>query len=145
MKDLKDLKVEEDNFSSEALIQQGDLEIKKQKTDRFLTLLTSRLFFFSFFLLDLLWGLYALTTFTLAIFSHLLTLKKFSILKELIHSSWISLRRSLACGLSLFVALFNPAFGVMIACTYFLMYDKKGVEEIVPSVLQEHFKDFMES
>jgi hypothetical protein len=56
--------------------------------------------------------------------------------------AWVSLRRSLVCGVSLFIALFNPAFGIMIACTYFLMYDKSGIEEVVPSSLQSQFKEF---
>ena len=58
-------------------------------------------------------------------------------------SAWVSLRRSLVCGVSLLIALFSPAFGIMIACTYFLMYDKSGIEEVVPSSLQSQFKEFL--
>ena len=55
--------------------------------------------------------------------------------------SWISLKRSFICGIALVLALLSPALGIMIACTYFLMYDKSGVEEVVPSALREQFKD----
>ncbi len=56
--------------------------------------------------------------------------------------AWLSIKRSLACGLALLAAIFSPAFGIMIACTYFLMYDKSGIEEIVPVSLQDQFRDF---
>ncbi|MBI3236532.1 MAG: hypothetical protein HYZ48_02320 [Chlamydiales bacterium] len=55
---------------------------------------------------------------------------------------WLTVKRSLVCGLSLFITLFSPAFGIMIACTYFLMYDKTGIEEVVPASLQSQFKEF---
>jgi len=31
----------------------------------------------------------------------------------------------------------------MIACTYFMMYDKKGIQEVVPRSLQEQFQEFL--
>ena len=40
-------------------------------------------------------------------------------------------------GFSLIVAIVSPALGTMFACTYFLMYDKKGIDEVVPSILQD--------
>jgi hypothetical protein len=33
----------------------------------------------------------------------------------------------------------------MIACTYFVMYDKEGIEEVVPASLQEQFKEFFQT
>ena len=41
-----------------------------------------------------------------------------------------------------FVAIFSPSLGIMFSCTYFLMYDKAGIDEIVPSALQDQFKGF---
>jgi hypothetical protein len=57
---------------------------------------------------------------------------------------WTSIKRSFVCALALLVALFSPAFGIMIACTYFLMYDKAGMEEVVPSSIQSQFKDMFQ-
>jgi hypothetical protein len=59
-----------------------------------------------------------------------------------VNKACVSVRRAFVCGLSLIVALFSPAFGIMVACTYFLMYDKAGIEEVVPRSLQEQFKEF---
>ncbi len=42
----------------------------------------------------------------------------------------LTIKRALVCGISLFIALFNPAFGIMIACTYFLMYDKWYLRQV---------------
>ena len=53
----------------------------------------------------------------------------------------LNMRRSIVCSLALFVGLFSPPFGIMVACTYFLMYDKAGMEEVVPAPLQAQFKD----
>ena len=54
------------------------------------------------------------------------------------------MRRALVCGLSLLIAICSPAFGIMVACTYFLMYDKEGIEEVVPASLQDQFTSFFE-
>jgi len=55
---------------------------------------------------------------------------------------WLAIKRSFVCALALMTAVFSPAFGIMIACTYFLMYDKTGIEEIVPESLQDQFREF---
>ena len=56
---------------------------------------------------------------------------------------WIALRRAAVCGVALTVTLFSPALGIMIACTYFLMYDKTGIQEVVPTSLQQQFEEFL--
>lgn len=58
--------------------------------------------------------------------------------------AYLSLRRALACGVSLLIGIFCPAFGMMIACTYFLMYDRSGVEEVIPKPLQAQFREFFQ-
>jgi hypothetical protein len=63
----------------------------------------------------------------------------------MLFTSWLSLKRALVCGLSLFISLFSTGLGVMIACTYFVMYDKEGIEKCVPSSLQNHFQDFFKN
>lgn len=102
----------------------------------------SRLLFALLLGADLIWGCYALCLFILANLGALLSLGRLPFFKILRLKCWVSMKRSLVCGLSLFTALFSPAFGIMIACTYFLMYDKKGIEQIVPASLQEQFREF---
>ncbi len=112
------------------------------KRDRLFSSFASRMFFLLLFIADTLWAVYAISVYVLSLTCCALTLNKIPFFRNVIASSWISVRRSIACGLSLFIALFSPAFGIMVACTYFLMYDKEGVEEIVPASLQEQFKEF---
>lgn len=109
---------------------------------RFFSALAARLFFVLLLVADLIWASYALTRFLFALIANAVTAGKNPSLKSLREKSWVSLRRSLVCGVSLFISAFHPAFGIMIACTYFLMYDKSGIEEVVPSSLQSQFKEF---
>ncbi len=115
----------------------------KEARDRFFSTLVTRLFFFLLLLGDCFWTVYALFLFLFASIGSLLTMKKVSYFSHLKETAWISLRRALVCGISLFIALFSPAFGIMVACTYFLMYDKSGIEEVVPASLQAQFREFM--
>jgi hypothetical protein len=59
--------------------------------------------------------------------------------------SLLNIRRSLACGLGLIIGLIAPSFGIMVACTYFLMYDKKGIDEVVPGPIRAQFKELFNS
>lgn len=113
--------------------------------DRFFSSLASRLFFLLLLLADLVWAVYALAFFIAIGGVSLLTFFKLSWFSRASSKGWISVKRSLICALSLFVALFSPAFGIMVACTYFLMYDKTAIEEIVPASLQDQFKEFFKS
>lgn len=115
------------------------------RRDRFFSSLTARLFFLLLFLADLVWFFYAVTLFALSGMLLLATLFKIPFLSQLNARMWLTIKRSLVCGLSLFITLFSPAFGIMIACTYFLMYDKTGIEEVVPASLQSQFKEFFKS
>jgi len=114
-----------------------------QGRGRFFSSVAARLFFFLLLIADLFWAVYAVALFLLGSVLHLLTGNRSERFHQLKGHAWISLRRSLVCGVSLFVALFSPSFGIMIACTYFLMYDKSGIEEVVPSSLQSQFKEFL--
>jgi len=114
----------------------------EQKSSGFSSL-AARVFFFLLFMGDVLWFCYALILFIFATIGSLLTLSKIQLFVELRSNAILTLKRSLVCGISLMVALFSPAFGIMIACTYFLMYDRGGIEEVVPSSLQNQFKDFL--
>ena len=103
----------------------------------------ARLFFVLLLLADLIWIGYSLVVFFVSAMGCCASRGKIPFFKNLYEKTWVSLRRSIVCGVSLLVALFSPAFGIMIACTYFLMYDKAGIEEVVPSALQAQFKEFL--
>src|SRR5690348_9376443 len=123
------------DFGEEIPPESEILQAQTHKRDRWFSAVAARLFFSLLLIGYLFWTCYALI-------GRLLTADKVSFFKVVGEKAWISLRRSLVCGVSLFIALFSPALGIMIACTYFLMYDKSGIEEVVPSSLQSQFKEF---
>lgn len=135
--------IEEDSSSGKSLENPEELvdQPLKQK-DRIFSAILARLFFVLLFLGNCLWIVYALLLFTLSGVGLLLSLGKVKIFSKLNTTACLTIKRAMVCGLSLFIALFNPAFGIMIACTYFLMYDKSGIEEVIPSSLQSQFSDF---
>ena len=117
-------------------------EEAETKKDRFFSSLAARLFFLLLFVVDILWGVYVILLSCLSLLLNAVTLGKVALFRRFLSKSFLSLKRFLVCGLSLFVALISPALGIMFACTYFLMYDKEGIEEVVPSSLQAQFKEF---
>jgi hypothetical protein len=120
-----------------------ELEALTSRKDRFFSSLTARVLFFLLLLGDVAWGFYAfLMVLTLAPLN-LLTAGKIGFVQRLLAKNWIALKRAGVCGVSLFIALFSPALGIMIACTYFLMYDKNGIQEVVPKSLQDQFQEFL--
>lgn len=114
-----------------------------RQRDQIFSALAARLFFLLLLIANLLWIGYALIRLVVALIGRAVTGGKTSYFTLLSEKTWICARRSFVCGVSLLVALCSPAFGVMIACTYFLMYDKSGIEEVVPSSLQSQFKEFL--
>lgn len=115
---------------------------KHSLRDRFFSSLASRLFFLFLLVVDVLWTLYSIALLPLCMLAAFLTFFKVPIFKSALISRWISLKRGFVCALALFVAILSPAFGIMIACSYFLMYDKEGMEAVVPASLQAQFKEF---
>lgn len=119
------------------------IEERAPKTGRWFSQVAARLFFLLLLVVDLVWMGYALIGLCFSVVGRYATAGKVSWLQGWQGSRWISLRRSVVCGMALVIALFSPSFGMMIACTYFLMYDKKGIEEVVPSALQAQLKDLL--
>jgi hypothetical protein len=119
-------------------------EVIERARDRFFSSLCARLFFLLLLTADVIWVVYAFFLFGVSSLAFLMTVGKVECFKRWNAHARLSIQRSLVCGLSLFIALFSPAFGIMIACTYFLMYDKRGIEEVVPSSLQGQFKEFFQ-
>jgi len=120
-------------------------EIKHSSEEKlgshFFSTLVTRLCFLLLFLADAAWFVYNSVMMTLFAVAHIATGKKIAWLDRTLRNFALSFRRSSVCGLSLLIGLFSPPFGIMVACTYFLMYDKAGMEEVVPAPLQAQFKD----
>lgn len=113
----------------------------EKKKDSLFSSLVTRFFFFLLLAADVIWGAYALLLLVIAMVGGSCTLFRAKIFKTLFAKAFLMIKRCLVCGLSLFVGFFSPAFGIMVACTYFLMYDKTGIEEVIPASLQDQFKD----
>jgi len=120
-----------------------EAEVLTSRKDRFFSSLTARVLFFLLMIGDLGWCIYALAMVVLMAPLNLLTFGKVEFIRRLLRKNWIALKRAGVCGISLLIALFSPALGIMIACTYFLMYDKTGIQEVVPKSLQDQFQEFL--
>jgi hypothetical protein len=129
--------------SEPALDGDPETEALSSGKDRFFSSLTARVLFFLLFIADIGWGIFAFTMVLITGPLNLLTGRKIELLNHLNRKYWIALKRSGICGVSLFISLFSPALGIMIACTYFLMYDKTGIQEVVPRSLQDQFQEFL--
>lgn len=120
----------------------SDLSENTQGKGRLFSTLVTRFCFLLLIIADAAWLVY--NAIMLIVFSLVYLFsagKKTGLLKKFaLHT-----RRSIVCGLSLFVGLFSPPFGIMVACTYFLMYDKAGMEEVVPASLQAQFKEIFKT
>jgi hypothetical protein len=113
--------------------------------EMFFSSLSARLFFMLLLAFDGLWFCYLVCKMGVYSLLQICFLGASSTLQRKCLGCWVSIKRSLICALSLIVALFSPAFGIMIGCTYFLMYDKKGIDEVVPSSLRSQFKDLFDA
>ena len=101
----------------------------------------ARLFFFILLIADVLWMVWTCALLTLKSALYLLTLGRIASLRASCSMSWLNFKRGIVSAIALIVALFSPALGIMFSCMYFLMYDREGVDEIVPSSLREQFRD----
>jgi len=118
---------------------------KENGKNRILTSLATRCLFLLLLAADLLWGIYSVALFIIKLALNVVTAFSLPALRGSLNHSWLCIKRSIIGFIGLFLALFSPALGIMFACIYFLMYDKNGVEEMVPNALKEQFKDFFPS
>ena len=118
----------------------GEDEQKGGKNQFFSTLVT-RLCFFLLFVGDLAWLAYNMSLFILGLVFLLFTGGKVNRIVAMVRKRRLNVCRGAVCALALIVGLVSPPFGIMIACTYFLMYDKAGMESVVPASLQAQFKN----
>ena len=115
------------------------------KKDRFLSAFFARMFFLCLLIVDFLWGAFSIALFTLKLVLSVFTAFKMKWLTKSLKKSFLSVKRAIVCSIALTIAIISPALGIMFSCMYFLMYDKKGVDEIVPSSLKSHFKEILPS
>src|SRR5689334_25098437 len=83
-----------------------------QKKSGFFSSLAARLFFLMLLIGDVLWLAYAIALLSFSLIGSLITLSRVSLFSELRANAILTIKRALVCGLSLFVALFSPAFGI---------------------------------
>lgn len=119
-------------------------EVPEKTRDKILSACMARLFFLVLFCADIFWIAYSVMRFVLFSLLHPVFLCKSEYVRKKLFKSTLSLKRSLVCALSLFIALFCPGFGILVGCAYFLMYDREGIEEVVPISLREQFQDFFQ-
>jgi len=113
------------------------------KKDAFLSAFFARLFFLCLLFADLLWGIVSLTLFSIKLIVNVITLFRSKRLLTSLKKSILAVKRSIVCFIALTIAVISPALGIMFSCMYFLMYDKTGVDEIVPASLKGHFKEIL--
>ncbi len=109
--------------------------------DQIFSAIAARFFFALLLIADIAWAIYSSALLVIKLAVALLLLFKVEAVNRTLSRTWLNFRRSLVCSIALTVAIFTPALGIMFACMYFLMYDKEGVEEVVPLSLREQFKD----
>ncbi|GAB4186659.1 MAG: hypothetical protein Tsb0015_04670 [Simkaniaceae bacterium] len=111
------------------------------RKDRFFSSLAARLFFLLLLFADMLWGVYSVIQFLLFLTLNIFTGFNISRLQCRLKKSLISIRRFVVCALALFIAIFSPSLGILFSCMYFMMYDKEGIEEVVPESLRSQFQE----
>lgn len=118
--------------------------VPQQPKDRWFSALAARLFFALLLIADVVWGVVSAVLLCIGALGVLFTGGKVARFVRLTTRMRLSVCRAAVCGVSLILTMFSPAFGIMVACTYFLMYDPKGIEEVVPQSLQMQFKDYFQ-
>lgn len=109
--------------------------------DNLCSFLCVRLFFLVLLGCTIVWFAYALCKTAVYLLLQLCFWKSSAVINARLLKSWLSIKRSFICSVALMLGCLSPSLGIMIACAYFLMFDKSGVEEVVPASLREQFKD----
>ena len=138
--------VREDYLPEDILMEETSVPLEEEHSPKksisdFFAFCSVRLLFLLLCFFSSLWFAFAVCKLIVFFTLHLCFFKAVPALKYKLSRAWLSIRRSFICGVSLALSVFSPSLGIMIACTYFLMYDKTGIEEVVPASLREQFKD----
>ena len=131
--------------SKQQEIQEEAVYAPPSRKDRLFSFLTTRLLFVLLLLANFAWAIWGIGRFICYTFLLVLSAFRSKNLQKRWHKSYVALKRSAVCGISLVLAIFNPSLGIMVACTYFLMYDPSAIQEVVPRSLREQFKEFSSS
>jgi predicted PurR-regulated permease PerM len=115
-----------------------------EKKDRLLSSIAARVFFGLLLIVDVLWGIFSIIRFFLYFILSMLFCFKNRFIQKQLAKAWLACKRAVVCAISLVVAIFSPALGILFSCMYFLMYDQAGVDEIVPASLKDQFKEFFQ-
>ena len=107
--------------------------------DHIFSAIAARLFFFLLLVADVAWGIYSVIGGVIKFALCLATFFQFAPLVTSFSKTLLSIKRSIVCALSLIIAVFSPALGIMFSCLYFMMYDRKGIDEVVPTSLKDQF------
>ena len=129
--------------SSESLFSEAfndNTPIQDKEKSSFFSALAARLFFFFLLVVNILWGVLNIILFIAYLLVNICCVFKSRFLLKKLQKTVLNIKRFLVCNIALLVALVSPALGIMFSCMYFLMYDKKGVEQIVPTSLQDQFR-----
>ena len=108
---------------------------------RLISSFSIRFFLLFLWLINFLWIIQSVCLSLLYLLAMLCSWRKRKIFREQSKKKGLALRRSIACAVALFLAFVNPSFGILVGCTYFLMYDKAGVEDVLPSSLQKQCRN----
>lgn len=117
--------------------------VEEKERSSLFSAVAARLFFLLLLVVDALWSLWSFGSAVLFGLLQLASFGRVPLFRRRLEMALKSFRRSLVCGVSLFLALFSPSFGIMVACTYFVSRDKEGIDECVPASLQEQFREFL--
>jgi len=119
------------------------IEPKEEKSQggHLLSSLLTRGCFLLLLLASSAWVVYSTLMLMFSSAGFLLSFGKSSLCKRGVKKFFLMLRRSIISLLSLAIGLFSPPFGIMVACTYFLMYDKAGMDEVIPASFQAQVKE----
>jgi Fe2+ transport system protein B len=130
---LKDKSRKHDNY----------IQDPSSKKDVFLSAFFARMFFLCLLVADIFWGMFSIALFTVKLAANIITAFRSKTLRKSLKKSFLAVKRSIVCMIALSIAIISPALGIMFSCMYFLMFDKTGVDEIVPSSLKGHFKEIL--
>lgn len=116
---------------------------EKSSKRELLSTIGARCFFFLLLVADVFWFFYVSLKLSIYICAFLCSLGSTSV-KKRVAKAFLDFKRSLVCLMALIAALFSPSLGIMFACMYFLIYDKEGIDEVVPSALKSEFKELFQ-
>ena len=132
-----------DYIQPEKMTEMPSFEPSSPKKEKLLSAFLARALFFLLLIADIAWGTFALFKYTIGCMLRLLTLNRRG--RSFCQRQTLTLKRAAICLLALFTSLFSPSIGILFGCTYFMVFDKEGIDEVVPQSLRSQFEEFFPS